>query len=73
VRWRVGEDGVLTRGPQASAVEGGGVVVARVSWAERVHGLGRLDREGKGIQPGSGFGKLEIKINKLGARGRFRV
>jgi hypothetical protein len=48
-------------------------VVARVSWAERVHGLGRLDREGKGIQPGSGFGSLEIKINKLGARGRFRV
>jgi hypothetical protein len=51
---------MLTRGPQASAIEGG-KVAALISWAGRAHELGRLDQVGRGIRPGSRFGVLEIK------------
>jgi hypothetical protein len=47
VCWLVGDDSVLTHGPQASEGEGGGVVVVRASWAERWHGLGRLQSKGR--------------------------
>jgi hypothetical protein len=63
---------VLTRGPQATEIERG-VDEARFSWAEMAHGLGRLDQKGRSRQPGSRFGILEIKINKLRVRGKFRV
>jgi hypothetical protein len=51
---------VLTCRAHASEI-GSGVDEAQLSWAEKMHGLGRLDQKGRRIWPGSRFGVLEIK------------